>query len=135
MRFFFSLFAMGILLTSCTHRYRIDPVAKLVYERSTYREDTLICKVQSCTECLDLYIVKGKLTVPQALIRTFCNDSTRDFKVCGNFPLDLIDMTAFNFKPDVLYQITGKIVSLDKDNGIGEVPLFYVNTWKILENR
>ncbi len=129
-----SLFlTISILATSCTHRYRVDPIAKLAYEQSTSHEDTLTCKFHSCTECLDLYIEKGKLTVPTELKRTLCNDSTRDIKICGNFPLDLLDMTSFNFKPGILFQITGKVVSLDTNNGKGEVPLFYVSTWKRLE--
>lgn len=120
------------ILTSCTHRYKIDPIFKATYEKILRQDDTLICQFQSCTDCLDLYILKGAITVPQELSRPHCNDGTRDIKVCGNFPMDLIDITSFNFRSDIKFRITGKVVSIDKDNAIGEVPLFYVSTWKKL---
>ncbi len=120
-----------VIMTSCTHWYRNDQSLKQKYEHSTTHEDTLVCQHHECTECLDLYIKSGKLTVPSEFKRQVCNDSSCDIMVCGNFPLDLIDMTAINFKSGEVFQITGKVISLDSINGKSEVPLFYVSTWRV----
>ena len=117
------------LLTSCMHEYRnSDSLEKRYSELKDLPNDTLITVFQSCTECLDLVVVEGEVSLSEGLRHSF-KTPVRDMKVCGNFPLDVIDMSSFNFKSGQHFKIMGKVIGIDSTNAIGKAPLFYVEQW------
>jgi hypothetical protein len=119
-----------LLFVSCGHDYENTMEQKKLFEaRKTQPPDTLICEFTSSTGSLDLYYLQGNLTLPADIKFQLSDTLTRDIKVCGNFPKDLINMTSWNYDPDLAYKIVGKTILADKENAVGKVPLFYVTEW------
>jgi len=119
-----------LFLISCGHKYETSKELEKEFEkRVNQKSDTLIVGHDECTECLDLYISQGKLTIPNDVKLNSSFFSDRDFNVCGKFPMDLIDNSTFNFDPYLSFKIIGKVIKADTTNGIGSVPLFYVDSW------
>lgn len=131
------LLLASLLFASCVHNYENTSQQKEVFnKRRNEPFDTLICSFASCTECLDLFIIQGKLTLPidikkrlQDTHKLLSDTFLSDIKVCGNFPKDLIDMTSLNFDSNLAFKIVGKTILVDTNNAIGGVPLFYVTEW------
>ena len=116
---------------SCGHSYETSKELDNEFnKRADKKNDTLIVGHDECTECLELYISQGKLTIPNDIKLNLNFFSGKDLNVCGNFPKDLIDNSAFNFDPNLSFRIIGKVIKADTTNGIGSVPLFYVDSWK-----
>jgi hypothetical protein len=118
------------VLVSCKHNYDNTSELKEEYKKiSNQKCDTLVVRFMSCTECLDLYIDSRKLTIPNKF-KSYPISEFTDLNICGNFPKDLIDMTSLNYNPELKFTIIGKVIKLDSSNGIGLVPIFYVEKWK-----
>jgi len=66
------------------------------------------------------------LTIPFDIAKDLKMISEKDIKVCGNFPIDLINIG----EADLKFKIIGKIIKTDTNNAIGSVPLFYVEHWE-----
>ena len=119
-----------LLLVSCGHKYENTAKQKELYKaRQSQPTDTLICKFTSSTGILDLYYLQGQLSLPTDIKLQLSDTLTRDIKVCGNFPKDLIDMTNWNYDPNLTFKIVGKTISADTENAVGKVPLFFVTEW------
>lgn len=120
-----------ITLISCDyHDYDNTSELKKEYKKiSNQKCDTLVTRFMSCTGCLDLYVEKGNLTIPEKF-KKYNIYNLSDIKVCGNFPKDLIDMGSPNYTFNLKYTIIGKVIKLDSANGNGIVPVFYVEKWK-----
>lgn len=86
-----------------------------------------------CTECSDLYIVEGTCSISPELKGVLAGSNMKDIKVCGNFPVDFLDVTAVDFKPGAQYKITGKVIMADTFNAIGAIPVFYTEHWSKLK--
>ncbi len=115
---------------SCNHEYNNSISLKNEYQKlSREKLDPLTTIFMSCTECLDLYIESGKLTI-QDKFKNYPISEFTDLKICGNFPMDFIDINSFNYQSDTKFIITGKIIRLDSTNAIGLVPVFYIEKWK-----
>jgi hypothetical protein len=119
-----------LILVSCRHGYENTSKQKELFRaRQSEPQDTLICKFTSCTECLDLYCLQGLLTLPTDIKEQLSDTLTRDIKVCGNFPKDLINMKSWNYDSKLAFKIIGKTILADPENAKGKVPLFYVTEW------
>jgi hypothetical protein len=119
-----------LFLISCGHKYIKNSELINEFEKRYYqRPDTLITVFSSCTECLDQFILQGKLTTPNDLKATLSNPQYYDIKVCGNFPFEYIDVGSINYDPGLAFKIVGKVIKADTNNAIGAVPLFYVSNW------
>jgi len=119
-----------LFLVSCGHDYENTAKQKELFKaRQTQPLDTLICVFTLSTGSLDLYYLQGKLTLPSDIKYQLSDTSTRDIKVCGNFPKDLINMTSWNYDADLAYKIVGKTILADTEYVVGKVPLFYVTEW------
>ena len=119
-----------LLLVSCGHDYENTTEQKKLFKaREAQPLDTLICEFTSSTGSVDLYYLQGKLTLPTDIKFQLSDTLTRDIKVCGNFPKDLINMTSWNYDADIAYKIVGKTILADTENAVGKVPLFYVTEW------
>ncbi len=79
----------------------------------------------SCTECKDLFIHQGTLTVP--VNSEFAG--ARDIYITGDFPIKLIDMSSFSYDPFLTFKIIGRVV-LDSAALSGAAPLFHVDSWE-----
>lgn len=124
------LTSAAFLCVACGHTYDNSREFENEFKnRQQQKNDTLIVSHHECTECLDLYIDKGKLTIPSDIFKELKMLSDKDIKVCGHFPMDLIDPTTFNFDPNQKFKIIGKVIKADTANAIGTVPLFYVDNW------
>ena len=86
-----------------------------------------------CTECLDLVTIQGSLTIPNDLKGQFSRDTNYDFRVCGNFPFDLLGNSTLIDDIHSSFKIIGKIIKVDTNNGNGKVPLFYVYEWEKID--
>lgn len=118
------------ILVSCGHDYENTTKQKELFSaRQSEPTDTLICVFTSSTGSLDLYYLQGRLLLPTDIKTQLSDTLTRDIKVCGNFPKDLIDMTSWNYDPNLAFKIIGKTILADPDNAVGKVPLFYVTEW------
>ncbi len=85
-------------LVSCGHDYENTTKQKDLFKvRQTQKFDTLICEFVSNTGSLDLYCLQGLLTLPTDIKTQLSDTLSRDIKVCGNFPKDLINMSSFNY--------------------------------------
>jgi len=119
------LFAILFSCFSCGHTYENSKELKAEFEkRKLQKNDTLIAVHEGCTECLYLVTLQGSLTLTNDLKGQFSRDTNYDFRVCGNFPFDLIDNTNLSFK------IIGKVIKVDTNYGNEKVPLFYVDKWE-----
>ena len=119
-----------LLLFSCGHKYENTAKLKELYKaRQSQPTDTLICKFTSSTVSLDLYYLQGQLSLPTDIKLQLSDTLTRDIKVCGNFPKDLIEMTNRNYDPNLTFKIVGKAILADTENAVGKVPLFFVTEW------
>ncbi|MBP6456791.1 MAG: hypothetical protein KA275_08685 [Chitinophagaceae bacterium] len=117
------LFSFSIL--GCHTYNHSDLFDKELKKRNKEPLSKIIISHQSCTECLDAYIEKGKVFVPLDL-KQFYGDTliNRDVILVGNFPLDLLDI---NKK----FEIQGKLILNDKNNLTwSNAPIFYVINWK-----
>lgn len=120
-----TIFAFG----SC-HEYENSVEQQRLFEkRKDQKLDTLVAIFVSNTGSLDLYYLQGPLTLPKDVKMQLSDTLTRDIKVCGNFPKDLVDMTSWNYDPDFAYEVIGKTILADTNNAVGKVPLFYVTQW------
>lgn len=118
------------LLVYCGHDYENTTQQKELFKaRISQPTDTLICVFTSSTGSLDLYFLQGQLSIPTDIKIQLSDTLTRDIKICGNFPKDLINMTSWNYDPNLAFKIVGKIISADTENAVGKVPLFYVTEW------
>jgi hypothetical protein len=121
--------ALSILLyVSCGHTYdNSKELTEAFKKRGNQKSDTLIVQSMACTECSDFYIYDGELTVPPDIthLRT-----RSDIKVCGNFPIDLLDVSSINFDPDPSFKIIGKVIKVNTNGGSDKIPLFYVESWE-----
>lgn len=116
------------LLASCMHEYRnSNSLEKRYSELKDLPNDTLVTVFQSCTECLDLVVVEGEVSLSDEFRYSF-KTPVRDIKVCGNFPLDVIDMSSFNFKSGQHFKIIGRVIGVDS-TAMGKAPLFYVEQY------
>lgn len=124
------LILTSLILVSCGHDYENSAEQKGLFKaREDQTFDTLVCIFTSSTGSLDLYYLQGKLTLPIDIKSQLSDTSSRDIKVCGNFPKDLINMTSWNYDPNMAFKIIGKVILADTDNAVGKVPLFYVTEW------
>jgi hypothetical protein len=124
------LISIILFLVSCGNDYEDTPKQIALFKaRETQKFDTLICIATASTGSLDLYYLQGKLTLPSDIKQQLSDSLTRDIKVCGNFPKDLINMTSWNFDPELAFKIVGKTILADTENAVGKVPLFYVTKW------
>jgi hypothetical protein len=120
----------SLLFVSCGHKYENTAKQKELYKaKQSQLTDTLICKFTSSTGSLDLFFLQGQLSLPTDIKLQLSDTLTRDIKVCGNFPKDLIDMTSWNYNPKLAFKIVGKTILADTENAVGKVPLFYVTEW------
>lgn len=121
-------------LTGCSYRYDKSVKFETEYSKRAFQKsDTLVVKHSECTECSDLYIIDGKLTVPLDLTNLKEDSSLRDIKVCGNFPIDFCDVIDFDFDAGAEYKIIGKIILADTSNAIGSLSVFYTEYWSKLK--
>lgn len=119
-----------LFLVSCGHDYENTTKQKELYKaRQNQPLDTLICVFTSSTGSLDLYYLQGQLTLPTDIKKQLSDTLTRDIKVCGKFPKDLINMKDWNYDPNLAFKIVGKTILADTENSTGKVPLFYVTEW------
>lgn len=120
------------LFVSCVHHYDTSKAFTTAFEKRTgQRADTLVAMHDECTGCLDLVCIQGSLSIPSdVMIDSNTTSNGKFFDVCGHFPMELVDVTAFNFEPDCVFKISGKVIAADTSNGVGSVPLFYVDSWK-----
>lgn len=126
----FLLILTSIFLVSCRHDYENTAEQRELFKaRETQKFDTLICVFTSSTGSLDLYHLQGKLTFPTDIKLQLSDTLSRDIKVCGNFPKDLINMGSWNYDPNLAFKIIGKTILADTENDVGKVPLFYVTEW------
>jgi hypothetical protein len=119
-----------LLLVSCGHDFENTAKQKELFKvRQIQPLDTLICVFTLSTGSLDLYYLQGELTLPTDIKFQISDPSTRDIKVCGNFPKDLINMTSWNYDADLAFKIVGKTILADTENSVEKIPLFYVTEW------
>jgi hypothetical protein len=124
------LLLFTLLLVSCEHKYEDTAKQQELFKAFEKQPlDTLICVFKVNTGSQDLYILQGKLTLSSTVEQQLSDPSTKDIKVCGKFPNDLIDMASFDYDPNIIYKIIGKTISAEADDPIGKVPLFYVSEW------
>jgi hypothetical protein len=102
-------------------------------KRAHQKSDTLFASHQECTGCLDLTIDKGELSIPADLALSQQLRAHPDILVCGQFPFDIIDPTSFNHAPGLTFKIVGKVIKADTNNGVGTIPLFYVESWEAVK--
>jgi len=124
-------FVIALSATSC-HKYDKSEVRLKEYnERTTERSYVIYINHDECTECLDGYILKGIVGVPNNL-KIHLGDTlkTKDIVLAGNFPFEKIDNTSSFFRQDACFKIKGKIIGVDSSNGIGKAPVFYVEEWE-----
>ena len=121
-----------LLLASCGHEYENTAKQKELFKaRQTQPFDTLICVFQSNTGSLDLFCLQGQLSLPADIRQQLSDPLTRDIKVCGNFPKDLINMGSSNYNSELAFKVIGKTILADtirtylKDR----VPLFFVTEY------
>lgn len=128
------LFTCSLVIFSCGYQYEHSPKYEAAYDKHRLQKsDTLTVIHSECTECSDLYIVEGTLSIPPGLKEAFSKSSLKDIKVCGNFPAAFLDVTAFDFKAGTQYKITGKVIMADTFNAIGAIPVFYTEHWSKLK--
>jgi len=121
---------LSILIFGSCHKYENSVEQRRLFEeRKDQKLDTLVAIFVSNTGSLDLYYLQGQLTLPRDIKLQLPDTLTRDIKVCGNFPKELIDMSSWRYDPDLAYKVIGKTILADKDNAAGKVPLFYVTQW------
>ncbi len=117
--------------SSCFHKYNNTPQQKKAYSlMSGQKPDTIIAYHGAWTGSMDLFIIQGKLTIPKQLPGNRSYAAVCDIKVCGNFPQDELDYTKIFHQPGFWYKITGKVIYPDSNNGVGYIPVFYVETFK-----
>ncbi len=92
---------------------------------------TIYVNHAECTDCMDAYILKGLILIPNSL-RDYFGDTlkSKDIILKGFFPFDKIDNTSFFFKASSIFKIRGKIIAVDSNNAIGKAPVFYVEDWE-----
>lgn len=114
----------AFMFGSC-HEYENSVEQQRLFEkRKDQKLDTLVAIFVSSTGSLDLYYLQGSLTLPKDIKLQLSDTLTRDIKVCGNFPKELIDMSSWRYDPDLAFKVIGKTISADN-----HVPLFYVTQW------
>jgi hypothetical protein len=124
------LILIAFVCVNCGHDYENTASQRILFEkRKDQKSDTLIAVFTSSTGSLDLYYIQGSLTLPPDIKSQLSDPLPRDIKICGNFPKDLIDVTSWNYKPEVAFRVIGKTILADTGNAVGKVPLFYVTEW------
>jgi hypothetical protein len=122
-----------VLLNSCIHKHENTAEQQALFAKMHNQPlDTLIVTFASCTECLDVYYIQGKLTFTDALKAQVYDTLSRDIEVCGFFPQDLIDLNhlTFDFNKERAFKIIGKIIKTGQYGGFErQRPLFYVKEW------
>jgi hypothetical protein len=91
--------------------------------------DTLIVTHQECTECLDAYVVKGKITLPDN-VDTSLIFRKLDINLTGNSPFKNLKVGNPRFEGN--FEIVGKFNHIDTINPVGSVIAFKVISWKKL---
>jgi len=124
------LILLSFILLSCGHRYENTATQKALFKaRQSEPFDTLIGVFTSSTGSLDLSLIQGQLSLPHDIKLQLYDTLSSDIKVCGNFPKELIDMSGWQYNPNLAYKIIGKTILADTQNAIGSVPLCYVTDW------
>lgn len=121
------------MLASCGHEYENTAKQKELFKaRQNQQTDTLICVFQSNTGSLDLFCLQGHLTFSSDIKQQLTDTLTRDIKVCGNFPKDLIKMGSLNYNPELAFKVIGKTILADTIRAYlkDRVPLFYVTEYR-----
>ncbi len=121
-----------LLLVACGHKYENTAKQKELYKaKQSQPTDTLICVFRSNTGSLDLFCLQGQLTLSADIKQQLTDTLTRDIKVCGNFPKDLINMGSLNYNPDLAFKVIGKTILADTISAYlkDRVPLFYVTDY------
>lgn len=117
-------------LISCGYSYDMpDDYFKAYRSLTAQKSDTLKVTHTVCTECSDLYILEGQLTINSRIDSTRKYIATRDIKVCGQFPLDFIDMKRWRYEAGLKFTVIGKVIMIDTVNAIGPTPVFFVERW------
>lgn len=126
------LILTSVLLVSCGHDYENTAEQKKLFKaREAQPFDTLICVFTSSTGSLDLYYLQGELTFPTDIKSQLSDTLTRDIKICGNFPKDLINMGSWNYNSELAFKVIGKTILADTIRAYlkDRVPLFYVTEY------
>ena len=112
---------LSLFLCSCGHRYLLTKEIVQDYNKRTdQKTDTLIVARQECTGCSDYQIMQGKLTIPADVSNSSVPSPHENIKVCGNFPVDLVDH-------GFAYRLFGKMIKAEPGNNNSQIPLFYVD--------
>lgn len=117
-------------LISCGYSYNTSSDYIRAYNLIKHeKSDTLKVTHTEFTECSDLYVLEGRLSVTAKNDSISTYNSHRDIKVCGQFPLDFIDVQSWKYQGGAKFTIIGKVIMIDTADGIGSIPVFFVEEW------
>lgn len=134
-----ALIPIFILFSACGGKSRwfsenpsVDPIYQKAFEVNGGPPfDTITVNHSECTECLDAYVLSGRINVPPTLRKYFGDTlgARTDLILTGEYPNYYFDPMSLRHDPGKILILAGKLIAADSMNSWGLRPVFYVENW------
>ena len=110
-----------IIIVSCSSNNDDGKSANLIHQKL----DTIEVKHNECTDCLDVLVLKGKITIPDS-IKSIYPFPLRDILITGKYSFKDI----FEDKGDSKFMLIGYFNKIGYKAEYGKAPEFFVMNYK-----